>query len=110
MIDYIPILTTFLSIYFFIEIYKHYSSKKKKYLLWWMLGVVTFGLGTLSESLHALIGYNEFNLRFWYIIGALLGGFPLAQGTVYLLFSKKFANRTTVFFVSYIIILSLIHI
>ena len=54
-----------------------------------MLGVVTFGLGTLSESLHALIGYNEFNLRFWYIIGALLGGFPLAQGTVYLLFSKK---------------------
>ena len=104
MIDYIPVLTTFLSIYFFIEIYKHYSSKKKKYLLWWMLGVVTFGLGTLSESLHALIGYNEFNLRFWYIIGALLGGFPLAQGTVYLLFSKKFANRTTVFFVSYIII------
>ena len=63
MIDYIPILTTFLSIFFLIEIYKHYSSKKKKYLLWWMLGVVTFGLGTLSESLHALIGYNEFNLR-----------------------------------------------
>ena len=104
MIDYIPIITTFLSIYFFIEIYKHYLSNKKKYLLWWMLGVVTFGLGTLSESLHALIGYNEFNLRFWYIIGALLGGFPLAQGTVYLLFSKKFANRTTIFFISYIII------
>jgi hypothetical protein len=104
MIYYIPIITSFLSICFFIEIYKHYLSKKKKYLLWWMLGVVTFGLGTLSESLHALIGYNEFNLRFWYIIGALLGGFPLAQGTVYLLFSKKFANRTTIFFVSYIII------
>ena len=69
-----------------------------------MLGVVTFGLGTLSESLHALIGYNELNLRFWYIIGALLGGFPLAQGTVYLLFSKKFADRTTFFFVSYIIV------
>ena len=64
MIDYIPILTTILSIYFFIEIYRHYSSKKKKYLLWWMLGVVTFGLGTLSESLHALIGYNEFNQMF----------------------------------------------
>ena len=104
MIDYIPIFTTILSLYFFIEIFKHYFSKRKQYLLWWMLGVVTFGLGTLSESLHALIGYNELNLRFWYIIGALLGGFPLAQGTVYLLFSKKFADRTTFFFVSYIIV------
>ena len=107
MINYIPILTSLLSIYFFIEIYKHYSSKKEQYLLWWMLGVVTFGLGTLSESLHTLIGYNEFNLRFWYIIGALLGGFPLAQGTVYLLFSKKFAHRTTIFFVSYIVVASI---
>jgi len=104
MIDYIPIFTTILSLYFFIEIFKHYFSKRKKYLLWWMLGVVTFGLGTLSESFHALIGYNELNLRFWYIIGALLGGFPLAQGTVYLLFSKKFADRTTFFFVAYIIV------
>ena len=104
MIDYIPIFTTILSLYFFIEIFKHYFSKRKQYLLWWMIGVVTFGLGTLSESLHALIGYNELNLRFWYIIGALLGGFPLAQGTVYLLFSKKFADRTTFFFVSYIIV------
>ena len=104
MIDYIPIFTTLLSVYFFIEIFKHYSSKRKQYLLWWMLGVVTFGLGTLSESLHALIGYKELNLRFWYIIGALLGGFPLAQGTVYLLFSKKFADRTAFFFVSYIIV------
>ena len=104
MIDYIPIFTTILSLYFFIEIFKHYFSKRKQYLLWWMLGVVTFGLGTLSESLHALIGYKELNLRFWYIIGALLGGFPLAQGTVYLLFSKKFADRTTFFFVAYIIV------
>ena len=68
MIDYIPILTTILSLYFFIEIFKHYLSRKKKYLLWWMIGVATFGLGTLSESLHTIIGYNEFNLRFWYIL------------------------------------------
>ena len=69
-----------------------------------MIGVVTFGLGTLSESLHTLFGYNEVNLRFWYIIGALLGGFPLAQGTVYLLFSEKFAKYSTYFFIIYITI------
>ena len=98
MIDYIPILTTILSLYFFIEIFKHYLSRKKKYLLWWMIGVATFGLGTLSESLHTIIGYNEFNLRFWYIIGAMLGGFPLAQGTVYLLFFKKICQSHLIAF------------
>ena len=107
MIDYIPIFTTILSLYFFIEILKHYLFRKKKYLFWWMIGVATFGLGTLSESIHTIIGYNEFNLRFWYILGALLGGFPLAQGTVYLLFSKKFANQSSLFFISYILIASI---
>ena len=107
MIDYIPILTTILSLYFFVEILKHYLFRKKKYLFWWMIGVATFGLGTLSESIHTIIGYNEFNLRFWYILGALLGGFPLAQGTVYLLFSKKFANQSSLFFISYIFIASI---
>ena len=107
MIDYIPILTTILSLYFFVEILKHYLFRKNKYLFWWMIGVATFGLGTLSESIHTIIGYNEFNLRFWYILGALLGGFPLAQGTVYLLFSKKFANQSSLFFISYILIASI---
>ena len=107
MIDYIPILTTILSLYFFVEILKHYLFRKKKYLFWWMIGVATFGLGTLSDSIHTIIGYNEFNLRFWYILGALLGGFPLAQGTVYLLFSKKFANQSSLFFISYILIASI---
>ena len=107
MIDYIPILTTILSLYFFVEILKHYLFRKKRYLFWWMIGVATFGLGTLIESIHTIIGYNEFNLRFWYILGALLGGFPLAQGTVYLLFSKKFANQSSLFFISYILIASI---
>ena len=107
MIAYIPIFTTILSLYFFIEILKHYLFRKKKYLFWWMIGVATFGLGTLSESIHTIIGHNEFNLRFWYILGALLGGFPLAQGTVYLLFSKKFANQSSLFFISYILIASI---
>ena len=107
IINYIPIITTLLSLYFFIEIFNHYKNKKKDYLLWWMIGVITFGLGTLSESLHTLFGYNEVNLRFWYIIGALLGGFPLAQGTVYLLFSKKFAKYSTYFFIAYITIASI---
>lgn len=104
IIEHIPIVTTLFSIYFVIEIYKHYLRRKTSYLLWWTVGVLTFGLGTFAESYNALFGWNEINLKYWYIVGALLGGFPLAQGTVYLLMKKKFADITSLFFVSLIIV------
>lgn len=105
--EYIPIFTSIFSVYFFNEIFKHYRARKKTYLLWWSLGVLTFGLGTISESINVLFGWSEINLKYWYIVGALLGGFPLAQGSVYLLLSKKFANMSTAFFVSLILLASI---
>ncbi len=104
IIGYIPILTTVFAWIFFLEILKHYKERKTFYLLWWTLGVLTFGLGTLSESLHAIFGWHEVNLKFWYIVGALLGGFPLAQGSVYLLMSKKFGHVTAILIVATILV------
>ncbi|MBO6517591.1 MAG: hypothetical protein JJ975_13675 [Bacteroidia bacterium] len=106
LVEYIPILTTLFSVYFVREIYLHYRLRKTKYLLWWTIGVLTFGLGTLSESYNALFGWNAINVRFWYIVGALLGGFPLAQGSVFLLMKKGFAKATSTFFVAVIIVAS----
>lgn len=106
LIGYIPIITTLFSAYFLIEIIKHYRLRKTNYLLWWAIGVATFGLGTLSESFHAIFGWDEVNLRFWYIIGALLGGFPLAQGSVYLLMPKWFGHLTTIAICSLIVVAS----
>ena len=106
LIGYIPIITTLFSLYFTVEIYKHYKFRKTSYLMWWTLGVITFGLGTLSESVHALFGWDIINLQFWYIIGALLGGFPLAQGSVYLLMNRRFANLSSVIMLSIVAIAS----
>ena len=103
-IEYIPIFTSIFSIYFFKEIFRHYQSRKTPYLLWWSLGVLTFGLGTVAESINILIGWSTYNVKYWYIVGALLGGFPLAQGTVYLLMKKRFADISSVFFVVLIIV------
>ncbi len=95
-IAYIPIITTFFSIYFFTIIYKHWRQKPDAlYLLWWTLGVVFYGIGTLVESLHTLYGWSPFIFKAWYIAGAFLGGVPLAQGTIYLLVNRKTANRIT---------------
>lgn len=107
LIEYIPILTTLFSVYFVREIYRHYQSRKTKYLLWWTIGVLTFGLGTFAESINVLFGWNEINLKYWYIVGALLGGFPLAQGSVYLLMNRKFANISTWLFTALIVFASI---
>lgn len=96
LIHYIPVLTTLFSAFFLREIFPHYLQKRQAtYLFWWSIGVLTFGLGTLSESINTIAGWTEANFRFWYIMGALLGGFPLAQGTVYLLLSKRTADILT---------------
>ncbi len=96
MISYIPVLTTLFSVFFLRRIVPHYLAKKSPYLLWWTLGVLTFGMGTLTESVNAIFGWSEWNTKVWYIVGALLGGYPLAQGTIYLLMKKRFADISAV--------------
>jgi hypothetical protein len=106
IVAYIPIFTTVFAIYFIGEITRHYKKRNTSYLLWWSIGVFAFGLGTFAESIHALFGWNEVNVRLWYIVGALLGGFPLAQGSVYLLMSRWFAHVSSVFFIVLILVAS----
>lgn len=89
LIHYIPILTTVVSAIFFVIIFKHYLAKKKKYLLWWALGVLLYGLGTLTESLVTLTGWSPVLFRLWYVFGAIYGGVLLAQGSGYLLLKDK---------------------
>ncbi|MBP2647456.1 MAG: putative rane protein [Gemmatimonadetes bacterium] len=93
-IHYIPIITTVFSTLFAVRLYRHWRRKPQAtYLLWWFLGLVTYAAGTLTESLTTLFGWSEPVFRMWYITGALLGGAPLAQGTVYLLLTKRTADR-----------------
>ena len=93
IIQKIPVLTTILSFAFFVVLYRHWKVKgKPSYLFWWTIGIACYGLGTLTESYVGLFGWNETVFKSWYILGALLGGFPLAQGSVYLMFSNKTAT------------------
>ena len=106
IIEFVPVITTIFSIYFLREIYFHYRIRKTRYLLWWTIGVLTYGMGTLAESINVLFGWSEINLKYWYIVGALLGGFPLAQGTVYLLMKDSFAKISSGILISLVLIAS----
>ena len=106
-VHFIPIATTLLSLAFGAIIVPHAARKRwPAYLTWWTLGVVTFGAGTLVESLTSLFGWSPGLFRAWYIAGALLGGAPLAQGTVYLLLKKRTADLLSVVLVAAILVAS----
>ncbi len=92
-VHYIPIATTLLTILFAPVVFRRWRSRRPApHLFWWALGIAVYGLGTLTEATTTLFGWNEWVFRSWYISGALLGGAPLAQGTVYLMFSRRTAN------------------
>ncbi|MGH7695303.1 MAG: hypothetical protein ACRENH_09990 [Gemmatimonadaceae bacterium] len=90
---YIPLATTVVALSFAtIVLRRHTVRHSGPHLLWWGVGLVLYAVGTLTESLTTLYGWNEWVFRAWYISGALCGGAPLAQGTVYLLMRRKVAN------------------
>lgn len=105
VVYYLPLLTFSLSLFFAFDLAVHIKQKPNAtYLKWWMIGMLTYGAGTLCESINTLNGWNETNFRFWYITGAFLGGAPLAQGTIYLLLKRRTANVLTVIFVTAVLI------
>src|SRR5262245_37233318 len=75
--------------------------------MWWAIGIYVYGLGTLTESYVTLFGWNPFIFRMWYITGALMGGAPLATGSVYFHLERRIANLITAVVVAYIAVAAL---
>jgi len=107
LVHYIPIVTTILAVPFALEIYRRYRAHPERlHLLWWAIGIATYGVGTFTEATTTLVGWNEPTFRAWYISGALLGGAPLAQGTVYLLLGRRTAHLLTTLLIAYVSVAS----
>jgi hypothetical protein len=107
VISFLPIITTVVALAFSNAVFQRWRKRKSgPHLLWWAGGILTYGLGTLTEALTTLFGWQENVFRAWYILGALLGAAPLAQGTVYLLLSRRVANRLTIALVAFFLIAS----
>lgn len=105
-VHFIPIITTVVSFAFAGVVMARWLERRTPHLLWWGIGLLTYGAGTITESVTTLFGWNEPTFRAWYIAGALLGGAPLAQGSVYLHLDRRTADRLTVIIGSVIVIAS----
>jgi hypothetical protein len=95
MVLYLPVLSTICAAIFCYQLFSRYRNKGGgPHLLWWGIGMATYGLGTFTEAYTSIVGWNPIIFRSWYVAGAFLGGYPLAQGSIYLLMRRRFANRS----------------
>ena len=107
-VHYLPILTTILSLTFSVILFRRYLLRGGTHHLWWSGGILAYGLGTGLESSITLLGNSVGLTKAWYIAGALLGGYPLAQGSVYFHFRRSTANRLTAMTLPLMVIVSLL--
>lgn len=78
-------LVTFLFSFF---VFKRYRERGGAHLLLWGVGLVMYGLGSISEAYNTAIGWNPLVFRVWYLCGAMLVAAWLGQGTVALLWKR----------------------
>jgi len=96
LVHYLPIGSTLVSAAFIIVLLAR--AKKRKWaphLVWWAIGVFFYGVGTALESSVTLVGNSAIQFQLWYWAGAILGAYPLATGSVYLLMPRKVAHWMT---------------
>ncbi|MCB1187457.1 hypothetical protein KDL29_09855 [bacterium] len=107
-IHYLPLATTIISAIFAAVILMRYKDRHSGvHLLWWGFGVIIYGAGTALEGGITLFGNSVAATKAWYIVGALLGGYPLATGSLYMLTPRRYANRLTWISLPLVAILSL---
>jgi len=108
LVHYFPLVTTTISVVYSASLFRKFLVRKSPHLFWWAFGIACYGSGTVIESLITLFGNTVLLNQLWYVTGALLGGYPLAQGSVYLAHSKKFADRAAAITLPIVIVASIL--
>lgn len=95
-VHYLPIATTVLSAAFVAVLLRRAAGRRwPPHLMWWAVGIFFYGFGTAFESAITLLGNTPTLNRLWYWAGAILGGYPLATGSLYLLAPRRVAHALT---------------
>lgn len=89
---YISFLSTVVTFGFTWAVYRRYRLRGGSHLLFWAVGLLLYGLGTLTEVVLGFT-FSGVALKVWYLTGAMLTAAWLGQGTVHLLVRKRGVAR-----------------
>jgi len=84
---YIPVLSTLVTFAFAVAVFRRFLFRHGPHLLFWSIGLLFFGVGTLAEVWLAF-SFNGIILKLWYLSGAMLTAAWLGEGTIHLLVRK----------------------
>ena len=92
--QYISIISTIISFSFAASVLLRFRKKGGMHLLFWGIGLIFYGIGTLTEVILAF-SFSAAVLKLWYYSGAMMTAAWLGQGSVFLLVRKgRIANIT----------------
>lgn len=84
----ISLLATLVTFMFAVAVFNRYRYKKGTHLLLWGVGLLFYGIGTLTEVILSF-AFSPLAVRLWYLSGAMLTAAWLGQGTIFLLVRKR---------------------
>lgn len=90
--QYISIFSTIVALAFAVAVFNRFRQRGGLHLLFWTIGLVFYGLGTLTE-VSMLFTFSPLALKVWYISGAMMTAAWLGQGTINLLVRKRGVAR-----------------
>jgi hypothetical protein len=108
-VHYLPIASTSLCLLFLAVLLSRAARRRwAPHLVWWAVGVFFYGLGTAIESVITLHGNTPLLNTLWFWTGAILGGYPLATGSLYLLAPRRLAHRLTGVSLVFVVVASIL--
>ncbi len=85
--NFLPYLSTVVTFIFAVAVYNRYRERGGVHLLLWAIGLLFYGIGTLTEVTLGLT-FSVLAVKLWYLTGAMLTAAWLGMGTVHLLIRK----------------------
>ncbi len=90
----LPFLSTAVMAVFTVSVLSRYFVRRNPAFLFWGIGLAMFGAGSFAEAYLAL-AWSPVIFFVWYFFGAVLNAGWIGQGTVYLLFRRRWVHVLT---------------
>jgi len=90
----LPFLSTAVMAVFTVSVLSRYFVRRNPAFLFWGIGLAMFGAASFGEAYLAL-AWSPVIFFVWYFFGAVLNAAWIGQGTVYLLFRRRWVHVLT---------------